>query len=509
MEINPIKIVFVLVLALGINGCKEQRPPNIVFILADDLGYGEVGCYGQGLIETPNIDRLADHGMRFTQFYSGAPVCAPARCVLLTGMHSGHAYIRGNDEWRERGPVWDFAKAVEDPGLEGQRPVPDSVLTVAEILQNAGYKTACVGKWGLGAPFTEGAPNNQGFDFFYGYNCQRQAHTYYPRHLWKNEEKVWLSNELVVPGTRLEAGADPFDESSYSKYALADYAPALMLDETLGFLDANHSSPFFLYFTTPIPHVPLQAPDSLVNYYRQKFGKEEPYTGERGYFPNRSPRATYAAMITYLDYQVGMIIERLKELGVYENTVIFFTSDNGPSYAGGADSEFFDSAKPFSSMQGRAKGSVYEGGIRVPLIVHWPGKTERSQSSDHIGVFYDIMPTLCEIAGIDPLSGVDGVSLIPVLNGRKKVKTHEFLYWEFPESGGQQAVRMDQWKAIRKNMHEANLEIELFDLKTDTSESRNVAAEHPDIIARMEWIMRTEHQASNIDRFKFSVLGDE
>lgn len=491
------------------SGCEQQPPPNIVFILADDLGYAEVGCYGQAHIQTPNIDQLANGGMRFMQFYSGAPVCAPARCVLLTGKHSGHAFIRGNDEWRERGEVWDFAKAVEDPGLEGQRPIPDSILTVAEVLQSAGYRTACIGKWGLGAPFTEGAPNQQGFDVFFGYNCQRQAHTYFPRHLWKNEEKVWLANELVVPGTKLDEDADPYDEQSYSRYTLNEYAPELMMRETMRFLEERQGQPFFLYFATPIPHVPLQAPDSLVRYYRNKFEDEEPYLGDKGYFPNRSPHATYAAMVTYLDTQVGLIVQKLKEIGEYENTVIFFTSDNGPTYAGGADSEYFDSAAPFSSEQGRGKGSVFEGGIRVPFIVHWPGKVKASTISDHIGAFYDLFPTICEVAGIDNDYSTDGISILPSLMMEKGQTTHDFLYWEFPESGGQQAVRMGNWKAVRRDMMQGNLEVELYDLSDEVVESRNVAADHQDVVQKMEKIMSEEHLPSTIDRFKFEALGDQ
>jgi arylsulfatase len=488
---------------------KEVSPPNIVFIMADDLGYAEVGCYGQQRIETPNIDKLARNGMKFTQFYSGAPVCAPARCVLLTGKHTGHAYVRGNDEWRERGEVWDFAKAVEDPGLEGQRPMPDSILTVAELLQTAGYTTACVGKWGLGAPYTEGAPNNQGFDFFFGYNCQRQAHTYYPKHLWRNEEKVWLTNDLVVPGTKLEIGADPLNEDSYSNYSLDEYAPDLMFEETINFLEENHNNPFFLYFATPIPHVPLQAPDSLIKYYRNKFGEEDPYLGDQGYFPTRAPRATYAAMVTYLDNQIGQIIKKLKELGVYDNTIIFFTSDNGPTYAGGADSQFFDSAAPFSSDQGRGKGSVYEGGIRVPFIVQWPGRIAGSSKSDHLSAFYDMMPTFCELAGIDIPGDIDGLSIVPLLTNDPEQDNHAFLYWEFPAYGGQQAVRMDNWKGVRKNMFDGNLEIELYDLSSDIEEMNNLAGENPEIVDKIQNIMIEQHRASDIGRFKFEVLGDQ
>jgi arylsulfatase len=306
----------------------------------------------------------------------------------------------------------------------------------------------------------------------------------------------------------LKDGADPFDENSYTDYTLDEFAPDLMFKETLRFLEKNYDSPFFLYIATPIPHVPLQAPDSLIKYYHQKFGDEDPYLGDLGYFPNRTPRATYAAMVTYLDMQVGQIVDKLKELGVYDNTIIFFTSDNGPTYAGGADSEYFDSAAPFNNAQGRGKGSVYEGGIRVPFLVQWPGKINPSSSSDHPGAFYDILPTLCDLAGIEIPWETDGVSIMPTIIRSGDQSGHEFLYWEFPESGGQQAVRMGNWKGIRKNIHDGNLKIELYDLSSDIGETKNIASKNPEIIETIETIMLKQHQPSEIDRFKFEVLGD-
>lgn len=494
------------------SGCvvKEETtsPPNILFILADDLGYGDPGCYGQKIIETPNIDQLAREGMMFTQFYSGSPVCAPARCVLLTGQHTGHAFIRGNDEWGERGEVWDYAKAVQDPRLEGQRPIPDSVFTVAEMLQGKGYKTAIVGKWGLGAPGTEGVPNRQGFDFFFGYNCQRQAHTYYPKHLWKNEEKVWVDNELVVPGTKLEENADPDNPASYRKYELDQYAPELMLEEALSFIEDNKEQPFFLYFASPIPHVPLQAPKDYVEKYIRKVGPEAPYLGDQGYFPNRTPRATYAAMVNYLDSQIGELVNKMKELGLYENTIIFFTSDNGPTYNGGSDSPYFESGGPFESEQGWAKGFVHEGGIRVPLIVEWPGRIRSGTQSDRIGVFYDIFPTLCEVANEEIPEHADGISLLPTLLGKSSSPEHDFLYWEFPENNGQQAVRMGKWKGIRENIDQGNLEIQLFDLENDLQEKHDVSTEYPDIVEQIRGIMKAQHRPAAIDRFRKEALGD-
>ena len=483
-----------------------ERPPNIVYILADDLGYGELGCYGQRIIETPNIDALAAGGMRFTQHYSGAPVCAPARCVLMTGMHSGHAHIRGNDEWGSRGAVWDYLAMFNDPRLEGQRPIPDSVVTVAERLQAGGYRTAIIGKWGLGASGTEGVPNRQGFDFFYGYNCQRQAHTYYPLHLWKNGERVMLRNDTVPPRTKLAEGADPDDPASFARFRLTDYAPDLMQQEALGFIEANRESPFFLYYATPLPHLPLQAPERWVDHYREKLGREAPYLGVEGYFPNRCPRASYAAMISYLDEQVGQIMRKLKELGLDENTLIIFSSDNGPTYTGGADTPFFDSGGPFKCEAGWGKGSVHEGGIRVPMIAAWPGRIPAGSSSDHLSAFFDILPTLCDVAGLPTLEYSDGISFAATLRGAGRQVEHEYLYWEFPEYGGQQAVRMGKWKGIRQQMQEGNLEIELYDLEADVGEQHDVAGRQPAVVEQIRAIMEREHVPPAIERFRIAAL---
>jgi arylsulfatase A-like enzyme len=495
----------------GLIGCKNmvtERKPNMIFILADDLGYGDLGCYGQEKIETPNIDAIAKRGIKFSQFYSGAPVCAPARCVLMTGLHSGHAYIRGNDEWGERGDVWDYAKMVEDPNLEGQRPIPPGTQTIGRLLQNNGYKTAIVGKWGLGGPLTEGIPNKHGFDFFYGYNCQRQAHTFFPKHLWKNTEKVPLENELVVPRTPLEEGADPLDPKSYTKFWLNQYSPDLMFNEITHFVEENKNNPFFLYWATPIPHVPLQAPQRWVDYYVKKLGDEKPYLGDRGYFPHRYPHAAYAAMISYLDEQVGHLVNQLKNLNLYNNTVIFFSSDNGPTYAGGSDSGYFDSAKPFSSEAGRGKGTVFEGGIRIPLVAAWPGKIQPGSKTDHISAFCDVLPTLCEITGSPIPLDIDGISFLPSLLEKDQQSKHQFLYWEFPASGGQQAVRMGKWKAIRRNLMKGNLDIELYDLENDIREEHNVAAKYPEIVEKIAQIMKNQHVEAEINRFRMAALGD-
>jgi len=488
---------------------RKEKRPNIIYILADDLGYGDLGVYGQNKIETPNIDMLAKNGIRFTDHYSGAPVSAPSRCVLLTGKHLGHAYIRGNDEWTERGDVWDFEKAVENSGLEGQRPLPSGTKTIGNLLQSAGYRTGMVGKWGLGSPDSESTPIKKGFDFFFGYNCQRQAHTYFPKHLWKNDKKVWLNNELVVPGTKLDKDADPYVEESYKRYFLNEYSPDLMQKEAINFINENRNQPFFLYYASPIPHLALQAPKELVEYYVKKFGEEKPYDGSMGYFPVRYPRATYAAMVSYLDSQVGEIIQELKKLGLYENTIIMFSSDNGPTYSGGTDSPWFSSAGPFRSEYGWAKGFVHEGGIRVPMIASWPGRIKGGAETSYISSFYDVLPTLCEITGISVPGDADGKSFLPVLLGRKKTNSLAYYYWEFPEYGGQVAIRMGKWKGIIQNiLIENKLKLELYDLENDLTEQTDIASEHPEIVENFYAIIKKEHVQSELKIFRMTQLGD-
>ena len=505
------KLIIVSLCISALIGCntikKQEEAPNIIYFLADDLGFGELGVYGQAKIETPNIDALAGTGMRFTQHYSGSPVCAPSRYMLLTGKHSGHAYIRGNDEWNERGDVWNYEKVFSDSSLEGQRPIPANTLTLGNQLKKAGYVTGIFGKWGLGAPGTEGVPNLQGFDSFYGYNCQRQAHNLYPGHLWENSEKVLLDNELVPYHLKLDSLANPYDELSYSKYQQKDYAPEKIHQKALSFIRQNKDEPFFLYYASPLPHLPLQIPTEYVNKYRDAFGDEEPYLGDKGYFPNRYPRASYAAMITYLDHQLGELITTLKEEGLYDNTIIFFSSDNGPTYTGGVDFDFFESSKPFSNGYGRTKGFVYEGGIRVPFIASWPNHIKAGTTSEHISAFYDIMPSICDIIGIDPPTDIDGLSFKPALLGQKQ-EQHEFLYWEFPSYSGQQALRIGKWKGIRKDIFGGNLEIELYDLERDIEEKLDISDKHPEIIQMMKSIMEQEHEPAANDKFKFDQLGD-
>tara|TARA_R110002124_G_C8974256_1_gene515600 strand:+ start:4864 stop:6399 length:1536 start_codon:yes stop_codon:yes gene_type:complete len=485
---------------------EETVPPNIIYILADDLGYGDLGCYGQKKIETPNIDALAASGMMFTQHYSGAPVCAPARAVLLTGQHSGHSQVRGNDEWGSRGDVWNYHAMLADSTLEGQRPIATGTYTLGRMLQEAGYTTAVVGKWGLGAPHTEGIPTNQGFDYFFGYNCQRQAHTLYPVHLYENEHRVYLNNDTIAPNKKLAEGADPYNLENYGDYFLTDYAPELMFDKITNFVDEQSSEePFFLYWATPIPHVPLQAPTKWIDHYVEKFGEEEPYLGENSYYPSRYPRATYAAMVSYMDEQVGELVEQLKSKGLYENTLIIFTSDNGPTFNGGTDSSWFNSGGAFREEKGFGKGFLYEGGIRVPMIASWPGKIKEGSVSDHASVFYDVMPTLAEVAGKPLEIATDGTSFFPTLLGHEQSQP-EFLYWEFPSYGGQIAVRMGDWKALKLDVQKGGSSWLLFDLKSDPLEMHDVAKENPDILKKVNEIVEREHTTSPNERWRFEEL---
>lgn len=470
-------------------------PPNIVYILADDLGYAELGCYGQEKIKTPNLDRLAAAGMRFTQHYSGNAVCAPSRCALMTGKHPGHAYIRDN-----RVPKLS-AEHLQRYGLEspGQEPIPAAEVTIAEMLKQRGYATAAIGKWGLGQIGTSGDPNQHGFDLFFGYNCQAHAHSYYPGHLWRNHEKVLLKNDPPVPGhASLPRTADPNDPASYAPFKGQDYAPDRMIEEGLRFLRENRTKPFFLYFPSTIPHVALQVPDEELKPYLGKWD-EKPFVGN-GYTPQRTPRAAYAAMISRLDKDVGRILAELDALGVADKTLVMFSSDNGTTHLDKeVDYEFFHSVGPLRGL----KGSLYEGGIRVPMIARWPGKIKPGTATDHVSAFWDVLPTLAEVTGTKPPPGIDGISFAATLLGRpEKQKQHDFLYWEFPSYGGQQAVRMGDWKAVRQKMmvrkNPDPLKIELYNLKDDIGESRDMAAAHPEIVARMRERMAAEHARSEL-----------
>ena len=493
------KEVFLLSLCTVVSPslAENNERANIIFILADDLGYSEIGCYGQKLIETPNIDNLAQKGKLFTNAYAGSPVSASSRCSLMTGLHAGHAYIRGNDEWIEKGDVWNYTKASNDPNLEGQRPIPANSVTIAKLLKGQGYRTGCFGKWGLGAPFTEGVPEKQGFDLFFGYNCQRQAHSYFPNHLWRNDERVPLNNKIIPPGTKLPEGADIYDEKTYERFFQSDYSAEIILNESMKFMEDNVRNPFFIFYSTTLPHKPIQAPKRLVDKYVKKFGDEKPYIGG-SYYPCRYPRATYAAMVSYFDEQVGDIVSKLKELGIYENTIIIVTSDNGPGY----DTEHFNSASPFLSISGRVKGSLYEGGIRAPFIAVWDKKIKPGTISDMPITLYDLLPSFCEVSGAPIPSTTDGISIMPELLGKQGQKQHEVLSWEYPHSGGQQAVRYGKWKALRIDLNKpGNTQIKLFDLSRDIQELHDVAEQYPDIVKKMEYYMSVSHTKPALDVF--------
>jgi len=494
-----------LVVAMALAGfatfhqAMAQEKPNIVYILADDLGYAELGCYGQQKIKTPNLDRLAAEGMRFTQHYCGNAVCAPSRCVLMTGKHPGHAFVRNNRSTRDL-PV----EIREKYGLEfpGQQPIPDEEFTIGEMLQGAGYATAAIGKWGLGNFGTTGEPNKQGFDLFFGYNCQAHAHSYYPGHLWRNDQKFPLNNHPPVPGhATLPEGAAPDDPASYEPFKGDDYSADHMLEHALQFIRENKDGPFFLYFPSPIPHVALHIPDEELKPYLGKW-EETPFVAEGGYgyTPHQTPRAAYAAMISRLDRDTGSLMKELEKWGLENNTLVLFSSDNGTTHLEKeVDYEFFESVGPLRDL----KGSLYEGGIRVPMIARWPGKIQPGTTSDHISAFWDVMPTIADVVGLDPPEKIDGISFVPTLLGQPEgQETHEFLYWEFGGYGGQQAVRMGPWKGVRQNMLRRNnpdpLKIELYNLRDDIGESRDVAAQHPEIVAKIREIMEREHEPSEL-----------
>jgi len=440
--------------------------PNIIYIYADDLGYNEVGAYGQEKIRTPNIDRLAAEGMRFTQHYSGSAVCAPSRSVLLTGKHTGHAYIRNNKELGGWGP--------DEP--EGQWPLAAEEVTLAEILQDDGYATGAMGKWGLGGPGDHGHPNQQGFDHYYGYLCQRVAHNYYPTHLWRNGDKDMLEgNEYFAAHQSIEE--PPADPSGWDQFKGAQYAPDLIADEALRFIRDNAGGPFFLYYPTIVPHVAIQVPDDSLAEYSGTFD-DEPYLGG-SYLPHPEPRAAYAAMITRMDRNVGRIIDLVAELGIEENTIIMFSSDNGPTWVGGSDLEFFDGN---GELRGR-KQQLWEGGIRVPMIARWPARIEAGQVTDHLSAQWDVLPTVLDIAGVQAPTDIDGISFAPTLFGEGEQGGHDVMYWEL---GRQQAVRAGDWKLYRRaNADGEIVTVELFNLADDVGEQNNLAEARPEVVAEM------------------------
>lgn len=458
-----------------------DRKPNVVLIVADDLGYRELGSFGQKKIRTPHLDELARRGMRLTHHYSGNAVCAPSRCVLMTGKHPGHAIVRSNK----------FTPP------EGQQPLPASEVTLTELMQGQGYVTGAFGKWGLGGPGSSGDPLRQGVDRFFGYNCQGHAHSYYPSYLWSDGKRITLNNTPAVPGhAGLKSGDDPQDPASYDRFKGTDYAPDRINQQALAFIRANKDRPFFLYYPTVIPHVALHVPDEELKPYLQLGWKDPPFTRPKGgYTPHFTPRAAYAAMISRMDRYIGNVLKLLEDLSLTENTIIVFSSDNGTTHLKEeVDFEFFASVGELRGL----KGSLYEGGVRVPTIVSWPGKVSVGKSA-HVSGFEDWMPTLLELIGAGRAApkDIDGVSLAPTLLGRKQ-PPREFLYREFPSYGGQQTVRVDDWKAVRQNMSRGNLQIELYDLRKDPGERNDVAADHPKVVAQLAKLMEREHTPSKI-----------
>ncbi len=463
------KILLSNLAILGASPLMGQQKPNVVFILADDLGYADLGCYGQTKIKTPNLDKMAAQGIRFSDFYAGTSVSAPSRSSLMTGFHTGHTPIRGNYEIKP----------------EGQAPIPDSALTLAELFKSAGYATGAFGKWGLGYPGSQGAPERQGFDQFYGYNCQRQSHNYFPDHLWRNSKKIPLKNALRQQ---------------------REYAPELIQHQALDFIAKNSKKPFFLYLSYTLPHAGLQLParDALAEYYKKRFNEaprlnQTLWNGE-GYQPQAYPRATYAAMVSRLDEYIGQVLAKLKEQKLDKNTLIIFTSDNGPHREGGNDPEFFNSSGPYKGI----KRSLYEGGIRVPMIAYWKGRIPAGQQSSHPAAFWDFMPTFSALVKNKKSVPTDGISLLPVLTGKGSQPQHAFLYWEFHEDGGRQAVRMGKWKGVKEKVSvDPNAKWELYDLSTDAGETTDLAGQYPAIVSKIAALAKSQHRPSPIKEWLF------
>ena len=474
MTLRPAALV--LAVLLGCAHAAEPARPNVIFILADDLGIGDLGCYGQDKIHTPNIDHLAAEGLRFMQHYCGSCVCAPSRCTLMTGRHTGHAPIRDN---MQRGP-----------SEEGQRPMPAGTATVAHLLHDAGYYTGLIGKWGLGMPEDHSSPRNHGFDYSYGFLCQGVAHTYYPPYLWRNNERETL------------AGNPPYDLSMRGIIEPKGeiYAHDLMANDALQFVRDHRSQPFFLYLAFTIPHLSLQVPDDSLADYKGKW-PETPFTNTRHYANNDNPRATYAGMITRMDRDIGRLMALLKELGLDENTLVFFSSDNGAVFpVAGTDPVFFQSTGGFRGY----KQDLYEGGIRTPFIARWPGKIKAGATTDHVSAFWDFLPTMAELTGAPTPAETDGLSYLPTLLGQPSQKQHDFLYWEYYSQGGRLAVRMGDWKAVRNDVKKnPNSPFELYNLANDRTEAHDVATEHPELIAQAREIIAREHTPSPVKEWNF------
>ncbi|MDA1051719.1 MAG: arylsulfatase [Planctomycetota bacterium] len=445
------RVVFTLFLfAVLVPQARADRP-NIIYILLDDAGYGDLSCYGQSKFSTPNIDRLAAEGMKFTDHYSGSTVCAPTRCSLMTGLHTGHCFVRGNREVKP----------------EGQSPMPADIVTLPRLLHQAGYTTGMFGKWGLGAPGSTSDPTMH-FDSFFGYNCQREAHNYYPDHLWRN-------------GTRV-----PLDGKTY--------AHDLIVENALEFVRTNKRGPFFCYMSVTIPHAAMQVPEDSMTEFRKKFAQFEDTIGKYAGPNVRNPVAGFAGMMTRLDRQVGELLALLKELDIDDNTLVMLSSDNGPHKEGGHQPDFFDSNGPLRGY----KRDLYEGGIRVPLLARWPGRLKAGGASDLISAHWDMLPTFCELAGAKTPAGLDGISIVPTLLGNaSEQRQHEALYWEFTERGRSQAARIGNWKGVRVDLKKnPNAPIELYDLSHDLGEEHNIADQHPEVVGKLKAVMQREHRDS-------------
>jgi len=470
---------------------RPARRPNVIVILADDLGYGELGVYGQARIRTPRLDALAREGVRLTQFYAGSPVCAPSRATLLTGLHTGHAPIRDNLE----APGGGFT---DDTEL-GQGPLPLDTPTMAAWIKTQGYATALVGKWGLGGPQTESQPDRFGFDTFVGYLDQKQAHNHYPTHLWRGRARLALDNPPLLPHQRWD-GTDPHDPGRYARYRGREYAPDVLAREAVSFIDAHRDEPFFLYFAPTLPHLALQIPEEALRAYDGVFPEERPYAGDRQYLPHYRPASAYAAMITRLDQHVGQVLDALDRLGLRQDTIVVFTSDNGGTFDIGG--------KPMSVLSnGTLRGhkqDVYEGGIRVPFLARWPGHIPAGRVATSPGALWDLWPTLAAALGGPAPEKIDGISLLPILTGRGTTTPHPPLYWEYHSQGGRQAVRDGRWKAVRLDVTAAPAgPIQLYDLAVDPGEQHDVAEAHPRETARLAQLLGRLRTRSPIARFNF------
>ncbi|MBL6764155.1 MAG: arylsulfatase [Verrucomicrobiae bacterium] len=443
-----LKVILLAVLpAVGVHADSPDARPNIVYILADDLGYGDIGCYGQKILKTPRIDQLASEGMRFTEHYSGAAMCAPTRSCLMTGQHTGHTRVRKN----------------------GHGPLLPEDVTIAEVLKSAGYRTAAFGKWGVGEAGTTGVPWEQGFDLFYGYLNQGNAHHHFPPFLWRNGEKIFFPGN---PEKRTHYSHDEFTR------------------EAMRFIREHRNEPFFLYLPYTLAHVDLDVPDDDLKPWIGKIEETKPYgtPGGQHYIHQPTPHAAFAGMVSRLDRDVGRIVDLIDELGLSKNTLVIFTSDNGPTSAGGADPKFFDGNGPYRGI----KFELYEGGIRCPMIARWPGRIPKGSQSAHISAHWDVLPTVAELARAVVPDGVDGVSFLPALLNQGTQKKHDYLYWETDGKSGWQAIRMGDWKAHRLRVGEPDkTTFELYNLATDESEERDVSAEHPEIARKMKRLFNT------------------